>query len=213
MFNLMLIHFFGLITPGPDFFYVARMAASNTHRNTLAGIIGISLGVTFWAAAALLGLTLLFERYPMSHGLILMCGGSYLAYLGVLMAKSRKNVVFAQHSEAELNQRTTLRKEILKGLLVNLSNAKAIIYFASVMATVLASLTEISQILTALLVIVGETFVYFYGISFLFSRHKAKQFYSQYSRYIDNVAGVIFLTFGAMLIWQGVREIMPFFMA
>lgn len=206
MLHLMILHFFGLVTPGPDFFYVARMAAGNSRRNATAGILGITLGVAFWATAALLGLKILFDNYPLSHGLILLLGGSYLAYLDILMAKSRKNVVFAKQTEQEMNKNTTIGKEIGKGLLVNLSNAKAVIYFASVMTGVLASITEISQILTALFVIVAETFVYFYVIAVLFSRNVAKQFYSKYSRYLDNVAGVIFLCFGSALIYNAVFE-------
>lgn len=30
MLNLIIVHLFGLMTPGPDFFYVSRMAASNS---------------------------------------------------------------------------------------------------------------------------------------------------------------------------------------
>ncbi len=58
----------------------------------------------------------------------------------------------------------------MKGLLVNLSNAKVVIYFSSVMSLVLVNITETSQILTALAVITVETFLYFYIISVLFSR-------------------------------------------
>jgi len=209
MINLMIVHFFGLITPGPDFFYVSRMAASNSHRNTVCGIIGITLGVAFWALAAMLGLATLFATVPVSHGMIMILGGGYLMYLGYLMAKSRKNVVFQAMTEAEMNQNTTVQKEIMKGLFVNLSNAKAVIYFASVMSLILVNMTETWQIVVAFLIIVVETFIYFYSLSLLFSRPVAKGFYSQYSRYIDNVAGVIFLGFGAFLVYSGVVEI-PF---
>ena len=94
----------------------------------------------------------------------------------------------------------------MKGLLVNLSNAKVVIYFSSVMSLVLVNITETSQILTALAVITVETFLYFYVISVLFSRSVAKQFYSQYSRYIDNTAGLIFIFFGIYLIYSGVKH-------
>ena len=65
---------------------------------------------------------------------------------------------------------------------------------------------ETSQILTALTVITVETFLYFYIISVLFSRSVAKQFYSQYSRYIDNAAGLIFIFFGIYLIYSGIQH-------
>ncbi|WP_101774864.1 homoserine/threonine efflux transporter [Pasteurella oralis] len=206
MLNLMIVHFFGLITPGPDFFYVSRLAASNSRRNVVCGVIGITLGVLFWALASILGLALLFTTIPLLHGVIMCLGGGYLAYLGWLMVNSRTNVVFEQPSDQQLNKNTTITKEIIKGLLINLSNAKAIIYFASVMSLVLVNLTEIWQILTALFIIVIETFLYFYMVSILFSRNLAKQFYSTYSRYIDNLAGIIFLLFGAYLVYNGLIE-------
>ncbi|MGF7453972.1 homoserine/threonine efflux transporter [Pasteurella bettyae] len=208
MLNLIIVHFFGLITPGPDFFYVSRMAASNSRRNVICGIIGITLGVAFWAATAMLGLAIVFTTMPVLHGIVMLLGGGYLAYLGILMVKSRTNVTFDSLSIAELNQATTIKKEILKGLFVNLSNAKAIIYFASVMSLVLVNITETWQVLLAFSIIVIETFVYFYLISLFFSRPFAKNFYSKYSRYIDNIAGVIFLLFGIILAYTGIVEML-----
>lgn len=209
MLNLMFVHLMGLMTPGPDFFYVSRMAAANSHRNTVSGIVGITLGVGFWAAAAMLGLAILFLNFPILQGVIMLLGGSYLMYLGFLMAKSRTNATFDAVLEQELNQNTTVKKEIIKGLLVNLSNAKAIVYFASVMSLVLVNITETWQMWLAFVIIVVETFLYFYVISFVFSRPSAKRFYSRYSRYIDNAAGVIFLVFGGYLAYSGILEILP----
>ena len=207
MINLMIVHLFGLMTPGPDFFYVSRMAASNSHRNTVCGIIGIMCGVAVWALAAMLGLAILFATIPTLHGVIMLLGGAYLMYIGFQMAKSRTNAVFEPLTETELNQNTTIKKEIMKGLFVNLSNAKVVVYFTSVMSLVLVNMTETWQMGLAFLIIVMETFLYFYLISLLFSHPFAKRFYSQYSRYIDNVAGVIFLGFGAFLVYSGVSEI------
>lgn len=206
MLNLMFVHLMGLMTPGPDFFYVIRMAAANSRRNTIAGIVGITLGVGFWAAAAMLGLAILFTNFPLLQGVIMLLGGGYLMYLGFLMAQSRTNVSFEIMSEQELNQNSTVKKEIMKGLLVNLSNAKAIIYFASVMSLVLVNMTESWQMWLAFVIIVVETFLYFYVVSVLFSRPMSKRFYSQYSRYIDNAAGAIFLLFGGYLAYTGVLE-------
>ena len=129
MIHLMIVHLFGLMTPGPDFFYISRMAAGNSRRNTLCAIIGITFGVTFWATVAMLGLAIVLKTTPMLQGAVMVAGGSYLMYLGFLMLKSRSNAVFESVSDEELNSSTTIPKEIFKGLLVNLSNAKAIIYF------------------------------------------------------------------------------------
>ncbi len=207
MLNLIIVHLFGLMTPGPDFFYVSRMAASNSRRNTICGILGITLGVAFWAALSMLGLAMLFVTMQALHGVIMLMGGSYLAYLGFLMARSKKHAQFEPVSASELNQQTTIKKEIMKGLLVNLSNAKVVVYFSSVMSLVLVNITETWQIVFAFAVIVVETFFYFYAVSLIFSRNIAKRLYSQYSRYIDNAAGIVFLFFGLLLIYNGINEI------
>ena len=195
----------GLLSPGPDFFYVSRTAAIHSRRTAIYGVIGITIGVTIWATAAVLGLAIVFKTMPALQGIVMALGGSYLFYLGVKMARVTTNAVF---DETNLVQNTASKNEIIKGLLVNLSNAKVVIYFSSVMSFVLVNITETRQILTALLIITIETFVYFYVISLLFSRPFAKRFYSRYSRYIDNASGVIFILFGAYLIYSGALNIM-----
>ena len=195
----------GLLSPGPDFFYVSRTAAIHSRRTAIYGVIGITIGVTIWATAAVLGLAIVFKTMPALQGIVMALGGSYLFYLGVKMARVTTNVVF---DDTHSRQNTASKNEIIKGLLVNLSNAKVVIYFSSVMSFVLVNITETRQMLTALLIITIETFVYFYVISLLFSRPFAKRFYSRYSRYIDNVSGVIFILFGAYLIYSGALNIM-----
>ena len=194
----------GLLSPGPDFFYVSRAAAIHSRRTAIYGVIGITIGVTIWATAAVLGLAIVFKTMPALQGIVMALCGSYLFYLGVKMARVTTNAVF---DETNSRQNTASKNEILKGLLVNLSNAKVVIYFSSVMSFVLVNITETWQILTALLLITIETFVYFYVISILFSRPFTKCFYSRYSRYIDNVSGVIFILFGAYLIYSGALKI------
>ena len=105
----------------------------------------------------------------------MMLGGSYLVYLGIKMAKVKTNAIFDEKQNTNEPNQSTLTS-IMKGLLVNLSNAKVVIYFSSVMSLVLVNITETSQILTALTVITVETFLYFYIISVFFSRSVAKQF-------------------------------------
>jgi len=200
----MFVHLMGLLSPGPDFFYVSRAAATHSRRTAIYGVIGITIGVTIWATAAVLGLAIVFKTMPALQGVVMVLGGSYLFYLGVKMARVTTNAVF---DETNLVQNTASKNEIIKGLLVNLSNAKVVIYFSSVMSFVLVNITETRQMLTALLIITIETFVYFYVISLLFSRPFAKRFYSRYSRYIDNASGVIFILFGAYLIYSGALNI------
>ena len=59
MLNLMIIHLVGLLSPGPDFFYVSRVSAMSSRREAIGGVIGITIGVLIWATAAVLGLAII----------------------------------------------------------------------------------------------------------------------------------------------------------
>ena len=136
MLHLMFVHLMGLLSPGPDFFYVSRAAAIHSRRTAIYGVIGITIGVTIWATAAVLGLAIVFKTMPALQGIVMALGGSYLFYLGVKMARVTTNAVFV---ETNSRQNTESKNEIIKGLLVNLSNAKVVIYFSSVMSFVLVN--------------------------------------------------------------------------
>ncbi|AXP60224.1 hypothetical protein [Haemophilus influenzae] len=69
----------------------------------------------------------------------------------------------------------------------------------------LKSAVEIlNEFLAELFYIISFHFISFHFISLLFFRSLAKSFYSKYSRYIDNLAGAIFLFFGGYLVYSGV---------
>lgn len=205
LWNIMLVHLLGLMSPGPDFFYVTKVAASAGRRSAFYAILGITLGVSFWALAALLGLSVVLHNSPTLYQVLLILGGSYLMWLGSLMLRSNQQVQFEQKSAVLLKEKTTKEaiKEFPRGLLVNLSNAKVVVYFASVLSYYLVSVSGVQAIMLVLVVILLETFIYFYLISLLFSLQPVRRFYTNYSRRIDQIAGLIFASLGVYLFYQG----------
>lgn len=213
--KLFFIHLFALASPGPDFFFVARKAIAENRRSAVFGTIGIVLGLVIWLSASLLGLAILFKLYPPIEILILLLGGSYLSYLGYLMLNVRSNIDLNNIDSAQIHiagRKTALFDHknsdianIRQGFLVNLSNPKAIIYFSGIFSLLVSSLTDYLQISLIALMILVESFVYFYIIARLFSHQRIKSFYLNYSRYIDNVSGVVFIGFGLFLIYSAIK--------
>ena len=105
MLNLMIIHLVGLLSPGPDFFYVSRISAMSSRREAIGGVIGITIGVLIWATAAVLGLAIIFATMPIIQGIVMMLGGSYLVYLGIKMAKVKTNAVFDEIGRASCREK------------------------------------------------------------------------------------------------------------
>ena len=204
MLNILLIHLAGLASPGPDFFYVVRQSASHSIRAGILAAIGISLGIIFWAAFSIFGLVWLKQHLgDVVQYVIMVVGGSYLLYIGISMLRISDNVTFAKNSE---NQ-TALHSltEIRKGLMINIFNAKAGAYFTSVISGFLGNFNELHLQIELLLLFVISTLIYFCLVALLFSRKTIRQFYSQYSRYIDYAAGVVFAGFGLLLIFEGIQ--------
>lgn len=192
----------GLISPGPDFFYVARQAASSSTRSALLGTIGICIGIALWAIVALFGLAFIGKSTDLVQFIIMILGGSYLAYSGIKMLSITQNAIFADHQQITVSRSAI--KEILSGLAVNISNAKIAVFFSSVLAGYVSKLNTLNDFLLVLIILVGSGWIYFSVIALLFSQGFIRRFYSKYSRYVDNVAGAIFLFFGITLIYEGI---------
>lgn len=200
--TIFLVQLAGLISPGPDFFYVSRQAASNSTRSALLGTIGICIGIALWAIVALFGLAFIGKSTDLVQFIIMILGGSYLAYSGIKMLKVTQNAIFDEHHQSPKSH--SALREILSGLSINVSNAKIAVFFSSVLAGYVSQLNTLSDFLLVLFILVGSGWVYFSLIAILFSQGFIRRFYAKYSRYIDNGSGAIFLFFGATLIYEGI---------
>lgn len=202
MLTILLLHLAGLASPGPDFFYVVRQSASHSTKSGILAATGISIGIVFWAGFAIFGLAWLSNNIGslFQYGIMLL-GGCYLAYIGSKMVRVRENITFVE-DKANL---TPLHSwtEIKKGLLINIFNAKAGVFFTSVVSAYVTHFKQTSQMFELLFLFVSTTFAYFALVALLFSRKPIRQFYAKYSRYIDNISGIIFIFFGLMLIYEG----------
>ena len=197
--TLVFIHFCALITPGPDFFLVSQTAISRSRQQSMFVVLGITVGVMFWAFLALMGLNIIFEKMAWLKHVMLVIGGIYLCWLGFQLLKSAfsKKVVAEEHT-FELPQSNF--RFFLKGFLTNLSNPKAVIYFGSVFSLFLAN-PNLDGVHSLLFIIVCvETVIWFSFVAFVFSLPRFKAAYQNSAKWIDGISGGIFSLFGAYLI-------------
>lgn len=205
MWTIFFVQLIGLISPGPDFFYVCRKAMADSRRNAILGSIGITIGIGIWALIVLFGLAFLNRIIPNFQYGLMLAGGSYLAYSGFKMTRVTKNAVIEEKISRE--KPSSALKEILSGLAINLSNPKIVVFFSSVLAGYVSNLSTISDILTVLGILMGSGLVWFWLVAVLFSQKMIRQFYAKHSRYLDNFAGIVFLLFGCRLIYEALNSL------
>jgi len=190
-----------LASPGPDFFFISQTAASQSRRDAFKGVIGITLAVAIWAAVALLGLNLILKQMAWLHQLILLAGGAYLMWMGIQMIKSARQPLPVGTEVTPVTQ--SAKKNIfLRGLLTNLSNPKAIIYFGSIFSLIVGDDVSSATRTAIFILIVAETLIWFSLVATLFSLPWVKAKYQKLAKWIDGIAGTLFVAFGLHLIFS-----------
>ncbi|WP_312213819.1 threonine export protein RhtC [Pseudescherichia sp.] len=194
-----LVHLVALMSPGPDFFFVSQTAVSRSRKEAMMGVLGITLGVMIWAGVALLGLNLILEKMAWLHTIIMVGGGLYLCWMGYQMLRGalKKEVLNAPAPQVEL---ATGGRSFVKGLLTNLANPKAIIYFGSVFSLFVGDSVGETARWGIFVLIALETFAWFTLVASLFALPAMRRGYQRMAKWIDGVAGALFTAFGLHLI-------------
>ncbi|MGY4527294.1 LysE family translocator [Pseudomonas sp. TE21394] len=130
-----LAHFLALLSPGPDFFLVARTSISSGWRVASGACLGIALANGAFIAMAFTGLSVLQEGSPLFSALQL-AGAGYLLYIGVLFLRhaGRSGLGGVTASQAVAGWWRSLGMGFLSGIL----NPKNALFYAS-LASMVAS--------------------------------------------------------------------------
>ena len=193
------VHLLALISPGPDFFFVSQTAVSRSRKEAMLGVLGITAGVMVWAGVALLGLHIILEKMAWLHNIIMVGGGLYLCWMGYQMLRGalKKSAAPTDEPQVELARGG---QSFIKGLLTNLANPKAIIYFGSVFSLFVGDNVGSGERWGIFLLIALETFAWFTLVASLFALPAMRRGYQRMAKWIDGVAGALFAGFGIHLI-------------
>ena len=128
--GLLAVMTLGLLSPGPDFFLVVKNSLAGSRRRAFGTVAGIATGL----AAQVLVITLGFAAAPpMVMRAVQWTGAAFLAYVGLRALLSRS----APDDAAAANARPTgARSGFVEGLLCNLTNPKAFLFFLSLFAQI-----------------------------------------------------------------------------
>ena len=198
--TLALVHLVALMSPGPDFFFVTRTAMSQSRPKAILGVLGITAGIFVWAGVSILGLHILFETISWLQRFIAIAGGLYLLWMGINLLKS----FFKQKSQAEEfvgNAVADMKSPFLYGLLTNLANPKAVIYFGSIFSTFITPDVNDAAKLGLFIFVVAESLAWFGFVALVFGSKKPRELYKKAGRWIDAAAGALFSLFGVGLVW------------
>jgi threonine/homoserine/homoserine lactone efflux protein len=125
----------GAASPGPSFLIVARTSLGGSRRAGLCAAIGLGLGGVAYATIALAGLIALLAAVPWLYAALKIGGAVYLVYMAVRIWLSARRPIGVGDQASPLSGRAGL----LRGVIVQVSNPKTAVVYASVFAALLPS--------------------------------------------------------------------------
>jgi len=188
----------GAMSPGPSFVVVARTALSSSRGRGVLAALGMGLGGSIFALAALLGLQLVLTAVPSLYRGLQIAGALYLLFIAYTLWKSAPNLFSV--TDGEQLQKGSALQAFLLGLATQLSNPKTAIVYASVFSAALPK--EPTWLLPTALI--PTVFVIEFGwyalVAIGFSTGRARQAYVRGKTFIDRVAAGAMGALGAKIL-------------
>jgi len=188
----------GTMSPGPSFVMVARTAVAGSRAHGLAAALGMGVGGTCFAAAALAGLQAIMLAVPVVYAVLKVFGGFYLCYLGArIFLSARQPLLLAPTSGSEAG---SLQRAFLLGFATQISNPKAAVVYASVFAALLPHAFGIAFAVVILLAVFAVEAGWYALVAYALSSEGPRNVYLGYKGTVDRTAGAILVALGVKLV-------------
>jgi threonine efflux protein len=181
-------------SPGPANIAVATVAKSAGRRNGMLFGLGLSFGLTFWGLIAATGMGAVLQGTTQVLMALKICGGLYLLWLAVQSGRS------AHRQSDDPAQTIKQGKWFKRGLLLNLSNPKAVIAWMAALSMGLGTGDDAALVIVATIFCIILGFLNYAGYAFAFSMSGFMTGYKRLRRWIDGAVAGLFAIAGFGLI-------------
>lgn len=192
----------GVVSPGPSFVMIARMAVATSRPSALAASLGMGLGGALFAIAALLGLQAVFHAWPVLYVVLKACGGLYLGYLGLQIFRHAAQPLDLRASGAAS---TDARRSFWLGFSTQVSNPKTSIVYASVFAAFLPPKFSLAFAVALVALVFCVEASWYALVAVALSADAPQKAYLARKVWVDRVAGSVLFALGIALVAGAMR--------
>ena len=176
----------GAGSPGPATLAISATAMEYGRKAGIIMAAGICVGSAAWGIAAALGISSLMLANVWLFELVRYFGAAYLLYLAI---KSLKSAFCTSEVKKVKAPKTNL---FFKGMLLHLTNPKAILGWGSVYAIVLPTDAGGLMVAELFLILITASMAVFLGYGVLFSLAGVSKFYRKSKRWFELAFGMLF---------------------
>jgi len=193
------------LVPGLDTALVTRNVVARGRRAGVVTALGTSSGLFIHAVAVALGVSALLARSSAAFEVVKLCGAAYLVLLGLLALRAsfRRQVEAVPDRERAVPAPSTLPRlthPYLQGLLTNVTNPKAIVFFLTFLPQFLGTGPgAVPKALALAIIPVALSLTWLTLYAALLGRIAAILRRPAVQRWQERVLGIVFIGFGVRL--------------
>ncbi|MEM5473196.1 LysE family translocator [Hoeflea sp. AS60] len=192
--TIALAFFVVTISPGPANIAVATVSMNSGRKAGLLFGLGLSVGLGIWGLVAATGLGVILQDTSYLLSVLKFLGGLYLLWLAFQSSRSAMRTTHTLGASSERGH------WFRRGLILNLSNPKAVVAWMAALSMGLSQETNASIVAVATLICVFLGFVNYAGYAVTFSLPGFMSGYKRLRRGIEGIVAGLFAIAGLSLI-------------
>ena len=193
-------HLIALTSPGPDTAIVIRQVSIHGRIEGIKTAIGIGFGILVHCILAISGISLLILANDLYKFIISLIGGIYILYLGVTMYSSINNEFPKNNNFLNIKH-----NRFYIGLVTNIFNVKAFLFFVSLFAILMYNLNEIYFYLYPIYFSLTSA-LWFIFLSYVLTSSKSKNFNVYNNKYLLSIMSVVLCLIGLYVLTRAINE-------
>ncbi len=192
-------HLIALTSPGPDTAIVVRQVSLYGRAEGYKVAIGIGIGIYIHCLLAVNGISLFILSNELYKLIISLIGGIYILYLGISMFISRDSL------KNNTKQNIKNRNSILVGLITNIFNVKAFLFFVSIFTILIDSLDNSLYYIFPVYFAI-TSWLWFSFLSYIMTASNNKTFNIYSNKYISALMALILCLIGLVIFIRSAYE-------
>jgi threonine efflux protein len=188
-----------IASPGPATLAIAGASMSHGRYPGLSLAAGVLTGSLFWSISAAFGLAAILHANVWVFEILRYCGALYLLYLAfksLRSAFSSSQLTLPENYSAT----ATAKENYFRGLLIHLTNPKAILFFGSLYSIGVPATAQPIALLSVILAVGVVSSFIFLGYAFLFSNGTARRIYLKSKVVFESIFSLFFGVAGFKLL-------------
>lgn len=180
-----------VVVPGPNVVAVV-VGSVRDRRAGLWTAAGVATGDMVWAAAAMAGVGVLLAQSRPLFMALKWVGAAYLLVQAVRLWRDRGDVAGAEPGEPS-------PRPFLKGLVIDLANPKAALFFTSLYASLLPADLDLAGAVAVMAATAAVDYGWYLTLALALSRPPAQRLYRRAARAVSRVAAGLMGALGVRL--------------